>query len=216
MAWPFYDPELILLALMFFGGFGAGIVAFRIWKAIIQERRLPPDTLFNSAPPEKETYSSFQAGMVTLAAVVFTLAGGLTTIFVSAGKYQFRTLPLDKLQSIDVYKASDEYHVDKSRAIRIENTSGQVLAGVKLLEKCSSQNRNHEHFENGYVLRLVFDDPTLSDYYISAFRRSSSGLDKNLVLAQREPVRNLNLGEYSCPSFQDWVRVNIDPLFTDK
>jgi len=215
MDWPFYDPDLILLALFFFGGVVAAVSAFRMWKTIAHERRLPPDTLFQTAPPEEENYTSFQAGFVTLAAVVFILAGGLITVFTSAGKYQFRALPIDSLRAIEVNRATDEFNVDKSRTIRIENIDSKLSAGLKLLEKCGSQSREHEHFENGYVLHLIFDGPDFDNYYISVFRKSSSGRDKGIVIAQREPVRNLNLGEYSCPSFQDWIRQTIDPLFSE-
>lgn len=211
--WPFYDPDLILLALMFFGGLAAGLFAFRMWRSILHERRRPPDTLFDSAPLEKQSYTSLQAGLVTLVALAFTLGGGLSTVFASAGKHQFRKLPIDQLKAVDVYKATDEYHVDQSRKIRIENTGGRVLQGLSFVQKCSGQSRQHEHFEDGYVLHLLFDDPSLSDYYISAFRKSSSGKDKTIVLAQRELVRNLNLGEYNCPAFQEWIAQNIDPLF---
>lgn len=211
--WPFYDLDLLLLTLMFVGGLVAAIFAIRMWKSIIKQRRLPPDTLFHTSPQQKESYSSFQAGCVTLAAFVFTLAGGLSTVLITVGKYQFRKLPTETIEAIEVFQADDESNVNRSKIVRIENTDGKIVFGLQLLKKCGSQSRNHEHFENGYVIRLVFDDQKLNDFYISAFRRSSSGKEKSIVLAQRESVRNLNLGEYECPEFQEWLKDTIDPLF---
>lgn len=88
-----------------------------------------------------------------------------------------------RLVAIEVNRATDEYDVDESQVIRVENTEGRVTAGLKILEKCGSQSRDHEHFESGYVLHLIFDDPDLSDYYVSVFRIGSSGRDKGIVIA---------------------------------
>lgn len=213
MEWPFYDPKLILLVLMFFGAVAGNVLAFRLWRTVLRERRPTPNTLVHAASVTNEVHSVAHAGMVTFAAIVFTLVGGLAAVYTSAGKFQFRSLPLEKLVAIEVYRAADEYSVDRSQTVRIENQDGRLLEGLDLLKKCGARNRDHEHFEDGYVLRRVFDDPNLVNYYVSVFRTSSTRANKTVVMPQRSHVRDLNLGEYSCPAFQDWVRTNIDPLF---
>ncbi|MEP6944860.1 MAG: hypothetical protein ABJA02_03005, partial [Acidobacteriota bacterium] len=122
--WPFYDPDLLLLILMFFAGIGAGFGAFRMWKAIINEHRTPPDTLFHASSQSKQIYTSFQASLVTIVAVAFVLAGGISVVFSTIGKYQFRSVPIDKLVAIEVSKASQEGMLDRNKMIRIENRNG--------------------------------------------------------------------------------------------
>ncbi len=65
--------------------------------------------------------------------------------------------------------------------------------------------------------QLIFADENMGkDFYISVYRKSNNKEGKSVVIPHYYENKNLNLGEYSCPAFQDWVSKNIDPIFQDK
>jgi hypothetical protein len=213
LAFPFYDTLIFILPFFFSVGLWLLFQAVRLWEAIIHERQQPPDTIFSSTAHSQSDNSRLQAGLATVVGVVFVLAGGWGTIHIGSGKYQFRSLPLEQLAAIEVYRADDEYSVDRSRMVRIENIDGKVAEALKLLRRCTVTSHSHETFKDGFVLRLIFDDPSLSEFYLAAFRRSTVSNEKTMVMPQRSPIRGTNLGEYGCPEFQDWLQQNVDPLF---
>ena len=165
---------------------------------------------------EKEAKGKFRLLMNLFGGVVFLLFGIFASYFNSKETYKFRNIDISQVSGFRIIKSIDEYSADNPQQITI--TDKQAVQDVlKSLKECYSISRNHESYQDGYKIKLIFEDKSLDkDFFISVYRISNKTNEKFVLMPHVGENRNLNLGEYGCPTFQDWVRKNIDPLFQNK
>ena len=164
----------------------------------------------------KETSDNFGFLGLSLAGTVFLLVGIFGPYFNIKETYKFRNIDISQVSGFKVIKSDDEYSPDNSKQITINDA--QAAQGIlKSLKECYSISRNHETYQVGYKIKLLFEDKNLDqDFFISVYRLSNKINEKFVLMPHIGENRNLNLGEYGCPSFQEWVSKNIDPLFQNK
>ena len=94
-----------------------------------------------------------------------------------------------------------------------------VAAAFVFTQTPRARTRNHEHFLDGYRCQLLLDgDEDFSNVYLSVFRRSSRTSSVDVVIPHIGPttIGPAKAGEYSSPSFHNWIREHIEPLFAEK
>lgn len=170
--------------------------------------------LFKGNKEGEKEYFNNSIGI--LAGTVFLLCGAFFSIGNLWSTYNFRNIDISKVKGFKIAKSADEYSQTKSHFIIFDNAQ-QIQEALKSLKNCGSIQPDHEHFENGYKLQLLFTDENFgNDYFISVYKRTNRSANKSAVIPHFFQERNLNLGEYDCPAFQDWVSKFIDPLFQEK
>lgn len=160
---------------------------------------------------EDKEYFRFVLG--SFVGSIFFLAG--TVFFIGSfwSTYNFRNINISQVKGLRVIKSVDEYKNDNSNFVTLED-SQSIQTALKSLNNCSETSRNHESYQDGYKFQIIFaDENAEKDLYISVYRKSNNSKGKAVVIPHYYENKNLNLGEYSCPDFQNWVKTNIDPLF---
>lgn len=164
----------------------------------------------------KEEKEIFRSVMAILVGTIFFLVGSIFSIGIFWSTYKFRNINLSQVKGFRVIKYVDEYNKYNSRSITYENSQA-VQDALRTLKNCSSTSRNHETYQDGYKLQIIFTDENVGqDLNLSVYRKSNNTSRKSVVIPHYYEIKNLNLGEFNCPEFQDWVRKNIDPLFQNK
>ena len=162
---------------------------------------------------EEDDKDGFRLLMLTFVGFIFLLVGTIGSIATVWSVYNFRTMNFSQVKAFRVIKAEDEYKNDNSNFVYYDDAAS-IQNILMSLKNCSETSRNHESYQDGYKFQIIFTDESLEkDFYISVYRKSSVKKGKSVVIPHYYENKNLNLGEYSCPTFQDWVRTNIDPLF---
>ena len=146
---------------------------------------------------------------------LFLLIGIFFSIYIPYQTYQFRSVKIADVSEFVIVTTEDEYSPDGEIKIKFDNKT-KIHEMLKSLDECKEFSPNHESFEDGYKVKLVFDDNKYrDDLYISVYKRSSAKNGKTSVMAHIGEENNLNLGNYSCPKFQELIVKNIDPLFNE-
>ncbi len=195
-----------------FYSFGFLNIAFVIGGSLLLIQSLYQ--IFSGKDDEEEV--SFRSILGVLGGILLLIVGLLVGIGFSWSTYNFRNIDISQVKGFRVIKSADEYSTNNSTFIFFEDTHAAQEA-LKTLKSCYSTSRNHESYQDGYKLQIIFSDETLEhDLYLSIFRKSNNKSNKSVVIPHYYINKNLNLGEYNCPDFQNWVQKNINPLFQDK
>lgn len=209
---PSYGVLPVAGGLMFLLGCVLSVAAVLAWRAKLAERHdLPFDTVFNQKEIREEM-SLFQNMLGTFGAVVFVLMGGWIFIEGTSETYKFRNLPVSQIQSVKISRLGHDLSADElSRVVTMDN-QGLLKPGFQTLWKCVSYSKGRKQFENGFRLELVFEDPNLKGNFLYIWRRSGSRHPTSYVSPSVGP-HGMNLGEYSCSEFEQWITENVEPLF---
>ncbi len=196
---PFYSFGSFILL---FAVVGAVILTFSIHQLIKGDKEEPMDWL--------------RIVLGILGGIIFLLCGSIFSIGNIWSTYNFRNIDISQVKSLRVIKSEDENKNDNSNFVYFENTDS-IQKGLKNLNNCIALYRNHESFQDGYKLQIIFFDENIEkDFYISVYRKNNFEEEKGVVIPHYYEDKNINLGDFSCPDFQDWVTTNIDPLFLKK
>ncbi|MDM7922689.1 MAG: hypothetical protein QUS14_10355 [Pyrinomonadaceae bacterium] len=110
-----------------------------------------------------------------------------------------------------VYVAANEEGQRTGEPRRITDTES-LRAGLALLSRCTTEvDLNKESYTNGYVIILESGKWQTGDYKIGVFRSTTRNKSKTGVV----PYTSVDRTGYLCPSFQQWVTENVDPLFAE-
>lgn len=214
LLFPYYGEFAAFSLIMCLLGLGLGAASIFGWKSKLDERHKPPiDTIFQSNE-SKEEIGLFGLILGTFGSIVFVCVGGFMLIFGAYDVYQFRSLPLSELEGLKVYRAEKAPLSNPSQFVVIKN-EGQLIAVFQTLQKCTVYSKGRERFGDGYKIELIFKDQRLANHYISIYRRSNPTQPPSYVTPHIGNDRTMNLGEYTCPEFDNWITQNIDPLFLD-
>lgn len=197
--------SLFLAAGFFLTGTWGTYNAFSDWRDIIHFWRLHGAT--SGKQHEKEGYKLVLA---TFGGPLFLLLGLLLLITQPLGIYRFRSIQVNEIKTITVYRVADEYG-PPSQEKREIGDDVIIQKGLALLQPCSSEvHQNHESFEDGFKLDLVSRSGSIAGSLL-VFRRTNVNKNKAAVIPKLSPdaVRNA----YSCPAFQAWVAENVERLF---
>jgi hypothetical protein len=212
LEFPFYST--IGLAGLFFPiGIVILVAAFRQWRYELRRRNGPTVKTFEVRNLLEERSNTTQRVLSSLAGLAFTSCGALVLFQGGYEIYKFRKVDISHVVGFHVQRVKGDDYVP-SDAIDFTKTS-EVRKALSTLKTCNEIRPNHEHFYDGYKIRLLFDDPKVDDYFISAYARSSTSATRSSVEPHISPARAINLGDYQCPTFQQWLAENIDPLFPD-
>lgn len=158
----------------------------------------------------------FRNGIAFFAGLIFLLCGSIALVGNYWSTYNFRNINISQIKALKVIKSEDEYKNDNSKFV-IYDDAASIQNILMSLKTCSETSRNHESYQDGYKFQIIFADESLEkDFYISVYRKSNNKEGKSVVIPHYYENKNLNLGEYGCSTFQDWVINNIDPLFQNK
>lgn len=149
-------------------------------------------------------------GFISLLAVS---CGAFFSITHSLYVYEFRSIEISKVSGFRIYPSKNESSFTKNnyRDFHDKKAISKILESLK---ECTEFNPNHESFENGYKINLIFDDESYrNDLYISVFRKSTRENGKTSVMPHVTSHQSVNLGNYHCPTLQKLTRKYIDPLF---
>lgn len=199
LKFPFYTFSLFLLFVAIFGLVVTCISVYQLIKGNDKDERF-----------------TFRNGMGVFVGIIFLLCGSIFSVGNIWSTYNFRNINISQVKAFKVIKSEDEYKNDNSNFVYYDNTESiqNVLASLK---NCYEISRNHESYQDGYKFQIIFADESLEkDFYISVYRKSNNKEGKSVVIPHYYINKNLNLGEFGCPTFQDWVKTNIDPLFQNK
>ncbi len=197
LSFPFYTFGLLGLL---FSAVGIALLATSIYQLIKGE----------------DDKDIFRTIMFIFGGSVFFLVGSAFSIGNFWSTYSFRNINISQVKRVRVIKSEDEYKNDNSNFVFYENTES-IQKALATLKNCSATSRNHESYQDGYKFQIIFADESLGkDFYISVYRKSNNKEGKNVVIPHYYENKNLNLGEFSCPEFQDWIQKNIDPIFQNK
>lgn len=154
--------------------------------------------------------------IASIVAPIFLLVGTFATIAEFISIYEFRSIDITTVNKLEIIESKDEYKSDEKRLVTVDDAN-VIQKMLKSLQNCQSYSRNHEHFQNGYKMKLGFSDEKLNgDYYFSVYRESSANKNRAVVIPHYYKDKNLNLGEFICPEFQELVKTHIEPLFQTK
>lgn len=196
LRFPFYTFGLFLLLFVIVGAFVLTTSIYQLIKGNDEGER-----------------EAFRNGMGVFAGFIFLLCGSIFSVGNIWSTYNFRNIDISQVKGLRVIKSEDENKNTNSNFVLYENVES-IQNALTILKNCSETSRNHESYQDGYKFQIIFADENLEkDFYISVYRKSNNKGGKNVVIPHYYENKNLNLGEFSCPTFQDWVRQNIDPLF---
>jgi len=158
----------------------------------------------------------FKLSVVTVVGIFIFLIVTIFSVSAIWSTYSLRNIDIAKVKGFRVIKSDEEYKNDNSKFVFFDDTQA-VQKALQSLRNCSETSRNHESYQDGYKFQIIFaDENSEKDLYISVYRKSNNKEGKSVVIPHYYENKNLNLGEYNCPAFQDWVIKNIDPLFQNK
>jgi len=203
---PYASASVLICLLLFVVGVFAGVQSFFAWKRhLAQWNPKRPDETKLKSSDEKS-----QMVLLPLGSIVFIAVGILVVPTNLLETYRYRNLPIDAVESLTINRAPSEWETSSDQRRLTDHAI--IAKGLGLLKICSSGvQQNHEHFEDGYRIKLdVKGDPS-AEFYLSVFRRTNRSDWKTAV-----SIRGFDtvVDPMSCPSFQNWVRENIDPLFS--
>lgn len=202
---PPYAPTSFFFAIaILLAGIAAGAQAFANWRALIKQWRTEAEL-----PPEKQAKPTLQQILLLFVSPFFILVGTVVLLSQPIAMGSFRRLQLGDISGATIYIAKSEEDVRLSQSRRMTDAE-PLRAGLQLLSQCKSEvSLNHEHFTNGYVIMLESDKWQTGDYKIGVFRSTSRNESKTSVV----PYVSAGRTGYLCPTFQQWVAENIDPMF---
>lgn len=208
LEFPPYTPTSFFFAIaILLAGIAAGAQAFADWRALLRQWRTEADL-----PTEKQAKPTLQKILLLLVSPLFIIVGTLVFVSQPIAIGSFRQLHLGDISGATVYIAKSEDDVSLSQVRRMTDVE-PLRAGLQLLSQCKSEvSMNHEHFTNGYVIMLESDKWNASDYKIGVFRSTSKNESKTGVV----PYVSVGRTGYLCPSFQQWVTENVDPMFNNR
>lgn len=188
--------------LFLFALFGLFITSFTVYEWMNGE--------------EKDAKEKFKLFMASFIAPIFLLFGAIGSYLNFTQTYNFRGIDISQVIGLKVIKSTDEYNYDNSHQVTMNNSQA-IQNALTSLKTCYGTSNNHESYSDGYKIKLLFENKNLDkDFFISVYRKSSASAEKSVVMPHYNENGSVNLGEYSCPEFQEWVRKNIDPLFQNK
>lgn len=154
----------------------------------------------------KSQKESFANIMLLVVGPLFFVVGVLTVYSTTASIYRFRQLPVDQISGFSVTRMIDEMTPNGGRSKTFTDQESAKDA-IKLLRGCQQTYNNHQTYSDGYAFTVLFNsNVTTEDYTFTAFRLTNGKPDvKTVVIVAGK--------EFSCPTFQKWVKDNIDPLF---
>lgn len=198
-----FPPYISLSDLLCFGvfvfGFAGCIQAFFDWKGLRSRWRASSD------PEETREKESLQLILMTIIAPIFVVFGLLAFVLDNWETYQYRNLDLARITSATVQKVDSE---NSAGRIIWYDDLGKLREGLSVLSRCSSEvTKNHEHFQDGYRIGLFVDGGDQPAYFVTSYNRTSAS-------ATRAGVEAGGNGAFSCRPFQDWVRENLEPMFS--
>ncbi len=161
----------------------------------------------NAPPARRGRLLLFAVGTLVIGGVHFL---GIYASVANAIRFQFDP---EKVAELRIVRVTEEGHGVQEVPRSITDRE-LIVSGLFRLAMSESLGRNHEHFLDGYRIQIVI--PGSPARYVSVYRRSSRGVAVAVVIPHLGPGHAgtvENAGEYSGPSFHDWVRKNVDPLF---
>ncbi len=158
------------------------------------------------AKPKRSERDSFNSVMALVLGPIFVVVGILVVISTARDIYHFRQLPVEKATGLEITRMADESNSQGSRNRSFKDPES-VREALKLLRKCHETHRNHQSYQDGYAFTVLFENNGVAgEYRFSAFRLTNGQSNiKTVVLIAGN--------EFSCPTFQQWIKDNIDPLF---
>lgn len=200
LGFPFYSSFEFSMLFAVFGFFIASLSIYQLVKR-------------NDNGEDKGV---FRSGIGALGGTIFFLIGAIFSFADFKQTFSLRNIDISQVSGFKVIKSSNENNSNNTQSIVI-NDAENVQKALQSLKNCYETSRNEESYQDGYKLKILFFDENLGgDYYISVYRKSNNNEGKSVVIPHFYENKNLDLGEYGCPAFQDWVRTNIDPLFQQK
>jgi len=174
------------------------------WAVRILRRRNPQSR--PSTPFRKALFASAAALLIGLVHFL-----GIYASIVNAWNFRFDPKDVTELR---IVRMDEEGRAGSSGAKTLADRAA-LADGLPRLVASESRHRNHEHYSDGYRIQIVIPG-SREDRYLSVYRRSSGAGAVSVVIphlgASHAGTVN-HAGEYSCPSFLDWVAKTIDPLF---
>jgi hypothetical protein len=157
-----------------------------------------------------------QLALGSIVCSIFLLAGTIGSISEFISIYKFRNIDIATVKAFQIVQSKGEYKPDGKTIITF-NDVAIIKEMLKSLQNCQSYSRNHESFEDGYKIKFVFTDEKLDgDFYLSVYTKSSANDVRAIVIPHYYKDKNLNLGEFICPEFQELVKNHIAPQFLVK
>jgi hypothetical protein len=206
---PFSGKTGTLLLIVLIGGI-LSIAVLYTWKQKFLKRKAAPiDTVFNQREGKSEQ-SLFGAILGTIAALIFLVGGGLVFYQVTSETSQFRALPVSQIRAVRISQEpqnSASFLIDDRQAVQ---------TAIKLLKGCSIYDRRsrgvRETYSDGFRIELLFEDEGTVGNTLTVFLTVNPPRGDHGIVVPRGP-RGSNLGDYTCPGFDNWVRAKVVPLF---
>lgn len=156
--------------------------------------------------PSKSDRESFNSVMALIIGPIFVVAGILVVISTASNIYHFRQLPVEKVTGLEITRMADESNSQGSRSRSFKDAQS-VRDALTKLRICHETYRNKQRYQDGYTFTVLFENNGVAEEYrFSAFRLTNGQANiKTVVLIAGN--------EFSCPTFQQWIKDNIDPLF---
>lgn len=129
---------------------------------------------------------------------------------------QCRNLDLQNVKALRVTKMSGEDAIS-SKTILI-NDSVKVREGLKILKNASSRDRRKDRFLYGYRIELMPEGDLFEPISLYYFSETQNSQKTDVIIPHCGTLsdgvaRTDNI--YSSPSFGDWLRANVEPLFKE-
>ena len=155
----------------------------------------------------------FKSILATLISPIFFFGGIFFLISYLNQINSFRQINISDVSEFRIIESKSALEPDGKRQIIFSDQS-VIQTFLQSLQNCKEFSPNHETFENGYNINLIFQNNKYGkDYYISVYKNSTAKNGRNTVTPHFGIESNLNLGNYDCPEFQNLTKTHIDPLF---
>lgn len=160
----------------------------------------------------------YRPGLQHLAIVLGLLVVGLGFLFgvyTSVGTgVAFRRLPLRNIRALEI-EAIDGELARRGMLLRIESPAA-VRSGLSLLPEAEAYRPEHEHFVDGYRVRLVLaNGGGTTSYYVSAFcgtQRLGRPVERTAIVVPHRDLSHQAFGfggTYRSRSFVSWLTARL-------
>lgn len=195
---PSYSFSLIIFVCLLIGGLIGSTLCFGKWLK------------------RHHTDDDFKLFAASFGLLLISLLGGFGFYAIFVDTYKFRNIDFSKVSEFEIVESKSEYSPNGQRIEKFQDAK-IIREMLESLQKCESFTPNHESFQDGYKIKLIFEDGISNeDFFISVYKRSNTNSGRTSLMPHVSDNRGVNLGNYKCNTFEDLVSKNIDPLFQNK
>lgn len=206
---PFYGQLSALIFLVVFGGVLA-ITVFFAWKQRLEQRKEPLIDTILETKDRRSDHSLLTIVLGTMGAMTFLFGGGTILYLGASETNHFLNLPLTQIRALKISLIVSN-KTNTAEFIKFDDRTA-VQNALKQLSGCTVFQRNREELSNGFRIEVLFDDENIKGNELLVFLNINPPNGEFGVVNPRGPA-DINLGSYSCPEFDVWVRENIVTLF---